>query len=232
MKLRALLPYALLLLLALAACAPPPELRNDALLADTSLLTGGTCEAPCWRGITPGETTWREAQIIVEDDPQLTNDEEITSEESAARLLRFNAEDGPECCRIYTIDGETVSDILLLLAPEMRFEQVIEQYGEPSYVLIGDEGADITPDQAVLSMLYPDVPMIVYVFAEGTENGQVTANSEIIGSVYMTDENMDLVISSRNLYGYTGYQSVADIVGGEFVVTPAPTSEANASDDN
>jgi hypothetical protein len=224
MKLRFMLPLSLVLLLLMAACAPAPELRNDAFLSDVSLLSGDPCEAPCWNGITPGETDWREAIITIEDDPELTNPEEVQAQESDARLVRFNHQDGPECCRLYSEEGETVSDILLLLAPEMRFGAVVERYGEPTYVLIGDEGADVTPDQAVLSMVYPDIPMIVYVFAAGTENGEVTVDSEVIGSIYMTESNMEIVTTQRNLYNWEGFMPVSDILDGNFDVIAEPTA--------
>ena len=56
MKPRFLLPILGVCILLIAACAPPPVLRSDDYLSDTSIVTGETCEAPCWRGITPGET--------------------------------------------------------------------------------------------------------------------------------------------------------------------------------
>src|SRR5690606_32282156 len=59
MKHRLILPGVIALVLLFAACAPPPPLRDDTLLQDTSLITENTeCAPPCWRGITPGVTAW------------------------------------------------------------------------------------------------------------------------------------------------------------------------------
>lgn len=223
MKLHLLL--FLLLPFLVAACAPPPVLRDDALLNDTSLISGDPCEAPCWNNITPGETSWRDALIIVEDDPRLVNVEVVEDPESDAQLINFNAPEGPQCCRVFSDDGETISAVLLLLAPEMRLGQVIDKFGEPQYIT----GGDVTSDQTLLSLVYPDVPLVVYVFAAGTAEGTLTANSEIIGAIYLTAADMDELLAATNLYLWDGYGPVSEYLDGNFdrpAEEPAEATEA------
>src|SRR5690606_19306671 len=142
------------------------NLLDERLLKDTSLLTDDPCAAPCWNNIIPGETSWRDAKIAIEDNTQFINVEEIKDENSEAKLLNFhNSEDVP-CCRIYsTLDGDLVGQVLTLLAPgQITLDEILEKYGDPSYVA----GSDVTPEQTLLSLIFPDVPVIVYVFSPGT----------------------------------------------------------------
>jgi len=220
---RRILPLALLLLVGLASCAPPPELRNEAYLNDTSLITGEPCEAPCWNDIIPGETGWRDARIMVEDDRQLTN-VTLSDVEEGGQLLVFNAGDGPQCCQLYTRDGQVVNTILTLLAPEMQIDDVIEVHGEPEYLT----AADVTPDQALILMIFPDVPMGLYVFAPGLAEGEIAPENEVIGAIYFEPEELDVILNA-NLYRWEGYGKLSDIIDGNFDVT-AETEPSGGSD--
>jgi hypothetical protein len=209
MKLR-LIFVALVVMIVAAACQPPPELRNPEFLSDTSLLTDDPCEAPCWRGITPGETTWREARIIIEDDPALT-EPTINDVEEGGQVMVFNYEDGPQCCQIYTEDGESVTQILTLMAPEMTLGQVIDKFGEPEYL----SGADVSPTQTMVQLVFPDVPLGLLVFGEGIETGELSADSDVIGAFYLDPADMELLLNA-NLYYWDGYGPLATILDGNF----------------
>lgn len=222
-----LLALAAFSLVLLAACAPP-SLRDDALLKDTSLVTGEPCEAPCWRGITPGETSWRDARTIIEDDPQFENVAVTEDQNSDARRLDWTDANGPNCCRLYSQDGETVNAILLLTAPVMELGNVIERYGEPTYVV----GEESTPDEALMSLIYPDLPLVIYAFVEGATTGELTPGSDIIGTIYLAESDMEQLLASTNLYEWAGYDTYANYVDGEFDVTVAPTSEPDANPDD
>lgn len=222
MKLRFLL-LSLIILVVTAACAPPPVLRDDGFLKDNSLLTGEPCEAPCWRGITPGETNWSDAVTIVEDDPQLANIETVRDDQSEARLINFTDTDGPQCCRVISEDGESVSAILTLLAPQMTLGEVIEKYGEPDYFT----GGDVTPDQTLLSVVFEDVPLVIYVFGAGTENGTISADSEVIGSIYVTSDGMQELVQSTSLYNWEGYGPLAGMLDENFDLAPELDADGN-----
>jgi hypothetical protein len=206
-------------LLLLAACAPPPELRNDALLKDESLITGEPCGAPCFRGITPGETSWNEALTIVEDDAQFTNVQTQQAEDSDLIQAAWQDGDGQLCCQMISEDGETISGIFLLTAPTMNVADVIRVHGEPTYIT----GTEFTEDQAVVNLFYPDVPMIVYAFIAGIENGVLSESSEIVGSVYLTADQMDLFLQTLNLYRWDGYKAYSEYATDAFDVTPSVT---------
>lgn len=219
MKLTHWLPLLLVALL-LAACSPPPQLLNDNLLQDTSLITGEPCEAPCWRGITPGETSWNDAQTIIEDDPQLANFELADiPEEETARAATFTTADGQQCCQMYSEDGDVVSNIFVLLAPQFTIGDVIEQYGEPTYM----QGEDVTEDQTFIALLYEAIPLIVYVHGAGTAEGGLDADNQVIGAVYLTPNDVEAVIEATDLYEWSGYGMLSDLFNGEFDRTAVPT---------
>lgn len=213
-----LLPVTLLLVLLVAACAPPPNLRDDTLLNDRSLITGEPCAAPCFRGITPGETSWRDAFTILEDDPEFTNVQEQVDEESNAKQAAWQQGDN-QCCQIASQDGDTVNLIFLRTAPTMTLGELIEAHGEPTYLI----GSEFTEDQAIASVVYPDVPMVVYVFVEGAATGALSESSEIIGVLYLVESEMDLLIQTTELHAWEGYDTFATYNDGPFEVTPSIT---------
>src|SRR5690606_35143298 len=117
MKLRVLL-VLLVAMVVVAACAAPPELRNPSFLKDSSLVDNEPCEAPCWRGITPGVTTCRDALATLEDDPTLSDIKTETNEETGEIAATFQRSEGAPCCLVYTSDGDHVDQMLLQLAPD------------------------------------------------------------------------------------------------------------------
>jgi hypothetical protein len=206
MNRRLLLLFAVLTVIVLAACAPPINLLDENNLKDTSLLSDDPCAAPCWNGIIPGETSFRDAKIIVEDDGRYSNIEDVEpDEETEARLFGFSDGEANICCQILSEDGDIIDSMLLFLAPEMTLDSVIDKYGDPTY-LIGDAPAE---DQAFMLLVYPDVPLVVYAFVAGAAEGEISGSSEIIGTLYLTDEAMQRLIDNNSFYVWDGYQSFA-----------------------
>lgn len=256
------LAFALIALLLIAACSPPPELRDATLLQDESILTAvptaqptieatptvigaqpsdvagatamptveateevliadGICAAPCWRGITPGVTLWRDALTILEDDATLESVEIQSAEDSAATGAQFQNVGGQRpCCQLFSSDGETVDAIILTVAPTVTIGEVVEVWGEPRYAL----GTPYADGQAILNVVYPDVPMVITVFVAG-ETASVSASSEVISIWYMTDADMDLLVSTNNLHLWEGYEAFTayDEEEGTFDSTPSIT---------
>lgn len=221
MKTRPLLFLAFLLMALVAACAPAPVLRDDTLLHDTSLVSGEPCTAPCFRGITPGETLWSDALTIIEDDPDFTNVQTQTAEDDSERIQVAwqDGENGAVCCQVLSEDGEVVRLTFLRTAPEMTLGEVIDAHGEPTYLA----GQEFTQDQAIMSLVYPDIPMVVYVFVEGPETGALSESSEIIGVLYFVPEDMQLLLDTTELHAWEGYQTFATYVEGDLEVTPSVT---------
>jgi hypothetical protein len=211
-----------LVLVLIAACGPPPRLLDDALLHDTSLISGEPCGPPCFRGITPGETAWNDALTIVEDASDFTNIQVQESEEEDDSLVVAAWQEGENteiCCQMRSDDGEIVSLIFLRTAPGMTLEQLLEAYGPPTYLT----GQEFTEDQAIASLVYPEQLMVVYIFVEGVAAGEVKPGSEIIGALYMLESEMELLAQTTELHEWEGYQLFSAYLEGEFEVTPIIT---------
>jgi len=204
MKSRFLLPGVLLLVVLIAACSPAPNLRNPKFLKDTSLITkNDKCDAPCWRGITPGETKWSDALVTLQDQTDLDDPTAQPIPDSGAAVgASWQPTGGESCCQIISEDGKTVSSIFLQIAPDITLKQVIAARGEPEYVL-GTPGTD---DQAIINLFYPKQNMIVFAFVAGAAKGALSETSEIIGVYYTTPDRMDLGMKLSSLYGWKGYQ--------------------------
>jgi len=197
-----------LVAIVLAACAPTVNLLDENNLKDTSLLTGEPCEAPCWNGIIPGETTFRDALILVEDDTRYLNVQEVEAEEETEeRLFGFSDGEANVCCQVYSRDGEVIESMLFLLSPQMTLSEVVDKYGEPTYLT----GEEVAEGQAIVFLVYPDVPIVLYAFVEGA-GGDLTETSEIIGLLYMTEAEMQTIIDASRFYEWEGYQAFADYI--------------------
>lgn len=217
MRVRLIL-LASLLTLIITACAPEIRILSDKLLQDTSVITDEPCAAPCWRGITPGETKWNDALAILEADDTLT-DLEIRSNADTGQIgAAWSAVNGDKCCQMFTQDGEAVSLIVLSTTPDIKFGQIVEKYGEPEYII----GQVPATNQALASVYYLDVPMMIYIYSEG-ETGTINEESPVVGFAYTTPELMDLVVDTSNLYNWTGFGVFSDIIGGDFDLTPSIT---------
>lgn len=220
MKLRLML-IACAMIAAISACAPPPELRNEAYLKDTSLIDGEPCSAPCWRGITPGETTWRDARTILEDDPTLADIKIESQEESEEVAATFQRVDGIPCCLLYSENGKMVDQMLFQLAPDIKLSQVLETHGDPEYLSL----SEVSGDQAAVALYYPELQAIVYAFVAGKEQGALSPDSEIFAMLYVREEDVDLVIENSSLYAWEGYGTYLEYEGRTLVTTPVPTTD-------
>jgi hypothetical protein len=119
---------------------------------------------------------------------------------------------------MYTEDGDTVSVLFLRVAPSLTVGEVISAQGEPTYLV----GSPFSDDQAVMNLIYPEKSLVVYGFVAGTA-GELSASSEIVGVLYMTPADMDLLIKTSSLQVWEGYQSYQTYDTSEFEVTPAVT---------
>lgn len=223
MKLRVLL-VLLVVMVAVAACAAPPELRNPAFLNDSSLVDNQPCAAPCWRGITPGETAWGTALTILEDDATLAELTVESNEETGEVAATFQRRDGTPCCLVYSRNGSTVDQMLLQLAPTNTLGQVIANLGEPTYF----SGTEVSPEQAAAALFYPELNLVVYAFVAGTATGEIQSTSEVFAALYLSGNDMQQVLETSNLYDWLGYDSYADYVARDFDVTPIPTLDPSA----
>lgn len=180
------------------------DLRNPRFLKDTSLIhIDKSCDAPCWRGITPGKTKWDDALKILKDQTGF-DDIQVQSIPDAGPAVGagWQPTGGELCCQIIADDGKTVDSIFLQIAPDITVKQLIDARGEPEYVL----GTAGTATQAIINLFYPKQSIIVFAFVAGAATGELSETSEIIGVYYTTPYLMDLGIKSSSLYGWKGYQ--------------------------
>lgn len=205
-----------------AACAPPPDLRDPNLFADTSLLTGEPCSAPCWRNITPGQTSWRDAQTILEDATDVENIQRQTDEETGGVAAAWQSVgNAAQCCQLIAEDGETVNVVFIRTRPDMTVGEVIEKYGEPAYAV----GTPYTDTQAIINLVFPSVPMILFAYTDGPTTGELSESSEVIAFLYTTPEDIDLFLRSNALHeweGYAPYTTYSPDEGSSFELTPEP----------
>jgi hypothetical protein len=209
---------ASLFTLIITACAPEVRILSDKLLQDTSIVTDEPCAAPCWRGITPGETKWNDALAILEADETLTDLQVRSNADTGQIGAAWSVTNGDRCCQMFTQDSETVDLIVLSTTPDLTFGQLIEKYGEPEYII----GQSLASTQALASLYYLDVPMMIYLYAEG-ESGTINDSSPVVGFAYTTPELMKLVVDTSNLYDWNGFGIFSDLVSGEFDLTATVT---------
>lgn len=181
-------------------------LLRDNMLDDTSLATSDPCEIPCWQGITMGETTWEAALEVVEGNERyviIDRAEDPTT--GAARVIWQDGDDNPACCQLFTTNGEFADSLVLQLAPKMTLGEISEVIGEPTLLT----GEIIGPEKAVISLIYPEVGLIIQAFVAG-ESGQIDAQNPIIGALLLSPSLMEQVLGRGDFQFWQGYQSFAD----------------------
>ena len=223
-----IMPVLILLLLAIAACAPvTPNLRDDSMMHDREMVAQDPiCDAPCWRTITPGLTSWDDAidyletliwsleentsgiiaELEVED---LEDTDEITSI-ATFRPVR-SRQVGALCCQLFTRTGDVVDVLIVQVAPSQRLGMTvgafIEKYGPPAYLVGSVYERD--DEQALMNMIYPDIPMVIYAYVDQGAEGELRDRSEVIGFMLMTYAEMETILSNNDLHTYEGNVSLS-----------------------
>jgi hypothetical protein len=189
---------------------------TDNLLLDESLISDDeNCQIPCWRGIIAGETTLASAQEILGADVTVTS---VEYQESGTRTGVTFAQVDQEriCCQLISDGTGNVDYISLQFTATITLGQILERYGEPTFV----EGQLVTSDQALFTLFYPDVPMLIYAFA-GLPKDVLSNDSFIIGMALPSPDIMASFVSDEGLPAWTGFISYED--------TLAPVAEETAT---
>lgn len=176
--------------------APERSLLSEDFLPDTSLLSGTPCAPPCWRNITPGQTSMEEAMALV------TSIDALEVMQSSGDAFVFRNGDGAPCCQISSQDGETVGSVLLQFAPDINIGQVIAARGEPEYVT----GQPFSETEANLMLYYPEQNMLLSVVVPGVD-GRLAETSPVVAAVYATNEIFSAAFESAPLQAWQGYLS-------------------------
>jgi hypothetical protein len=69
---------------------------------------------------------------------------------------------------------------------------------------------------------------VIYAFVAGTA-GALSESSEIVGVLYMTPTDMDLLIKTSNLHAWDGYKLYSAYDTSEYQVTPSVTLTPTAT---
>lgn len=153
----------------------------------SSWLINSTCQLPCWRNITPGVTTIKEAISILENSPDVkisyrvnnSIEWDFTPNKNGGGIIRASQ------------DG-IINSIELGGDSEIMLQTIIESYGEPKYV----KTYDCRNSMCAAFLIYPNLGMLVDVFVENTgkndENLQVEILPEIVSyDVFFIEPGME-----------------------------------------
>ncbi len=210
-----LVPLAVILV---SGCMPEATLRSELFLDDRSLTSGEPCAAPCWNGITPGETLWSEAIAVVQNDAAFTGFE-TDNAEGLLQAVWQKAGSNQFCCRLLAeAEDGPVNYVFLALSPGTILDDVLKVHGEPDYVTT----FDFTNSESVVQLVYPAVPMVVSVVV-GDANASLLANSDVVAVLYMNPSEMQLILETSELQGWAGYQAYKAYQGATPVITPMYT---------
>jgi hypothetical protein len=203
----------------LASCAPPPPLRSDKYLEDTSLITGQPCAAPCFQGIIVGTTTFADAVSMVKSNALFKDvqNRDATSDQPASAI--WNSTSGEQCCQMIADSKGLVESITLRLAPKMTVGQVIEKLGEPQYTF----STEYTQEESVIQLLYPEQGIVLLV-VPGDAESSLEAGDPAVAVIYLDPLRFQDLIKEATLQGWAGYQSFKTYKDATPIVTAVPTA--------
>lgn len=171
----------------------------------SDLVTEPVCEAPCWRDITPGETSITQVADKIRADRQNVEIATQTLEtgEQAVTWKTFNTGLNEGNYVISNPEG-TVDAISLLDLSTYTLGEVFEAQGEPDFALVvpNDENS------AVLYAIYEDKALFVLGFIITAEG--LTEDTAVVGAQYYAPAVMDELLAKVNGSAWTGYESLAD----------------------
>jgi protein-disulfide isomerase len=161
-----------------------------------------TCPAPCWRGITPGETSWEDAAEIVRASGDLREiQEQSAADDSGAKVMSWQSLDGINCCNMLSETGKTVDELLMLTPSTFTIGELVEARGEPTHAITRETGQG----GYIVSVFYPEDALIVYVFVEGNSPRDFTEESGVVGASYMSAARSESVFADLLPSTWAGY---------------------------
>lgn len=202
----------------LAACTPPPPLKSDKYLQDTSLISGTPCAPPCFQGITVGLTTFSDAETLLKNNALFSN---VQKQDSSGRppLATFNTKAGEAIGQLTANDKGVVDALLVKLAPGVTTEQVIAKYGDPKYVT----GIDYSQTEVALALIFPDKGIVAWV-APGDANATLKPTDPVVVVLYIAPDGFPKLLETAELRGFAGYIAYATYKSNTPVITPRITS--------
>lgn len=210
----------------LAACQPAPPLKSDRYLFDTSLIiapaiSGVACEAPCWRGITPGISTYTDAAGRLKGDSAFKDVQETAQTADAPASAVWSAESGERCCQmVANLQTGLIESVLLRLSEKaITAQQVIDKHGEPTYVQTGD----YSETESVIQLIYPAKGFIAWV-VPGAGDSTFDAGDPVVAVIYIDPKLLDQLVRTATLGSWSGFgKTYRAIQSATPLITAIPT---------
>jgi peptidylprolyl isomerase len=197
--------------------AQSAPLKSDTYLDDTSLITGTPCAAPCWNKMTPGLSKLEEAQTILKADSRFAN----VGIKGSGNILTATTAAGVVCCDITADRGGIIRSIQMRVAPKMQVKQLIEKFGEPAYLTT----ADYSPTEVAVALIFPKVGVVAWA-SPGDPTSALKPESPIVIVVYFSMDQVDNLVKTARLQGWSGYVAYSAIKAATPIVTPLPPPTA------
>lgn len=167
--------FLLLIPVILSSCSAAPNL-------DRGLLQDNPCKAPCWNGLTPGQSTAADVDQFVQDlDPNLWKGKGEPIVEVNGCTLENIADrpgiDVTSLIRFHVLDGSLT--YILSTHPDMPdLKDIVDHYGSPEYVealnVVGPDGSFYS-----LEIFYPSLGLAFQVSVEKSDLGQIRENMKV-----------------------------------------------------
>ncbi len=205
-------------LTATAMPTPIVPLKSDRYLNDNSFLSQVPCGPPCFRGITPGQTTFADALRVIQTDPQFST---IRSQEHPP-IAAWSVAGGEPCCQL-SADENTglIYSVLIKVTPRVAIKDVISKYGSPDFVTT----VDYSSQEVAIGLIFPKVGMATWV-ALGNAQSVLREDSPVVVVHYFDPKSFDTIYNSATYWAWNGYlpyqvyKNATPIVTPRFTITP------------
>jgi len=161
------------------------------------------CVAPCWYGITPGETEFAGLVDVIRSERQFYEIEEHLDTVDAQAISWLSLSSGVGEPNFILADAEGVVEIVSILeANSLTLGEVIGVQGEPDYALaIRNDSAG-----AIVYGFFPAKSMLVLSFA--TLDTGLTAEASVIGAQFFSETRMKELLTATAPADWTGFQGL------------------------
>ena len=133
--------------------------------SDSSVLTQSSCEAPCWYGLTPGQTTLEDARAAIPNIAFISSADTVvegqTDKGYSIGWQYAEAANGPAGNLLFKDD--VLHSIHVSPSPNLQFSlaDILDRYGEPAGFTITYSISEILVASLEMSLYYPKLGIIV-----------------------------------------------------------------------
>lgn len=148
----------------------PPEIGasgDPQQLVKYLLETNAGCKLPCWWGITPGKTPWRQARQILEETSIYIDGQESQGDFYAkvGVYLPYPYDFVPSMEHVYRVKNGVVDYIRVYnfdLAPKYVLSKFLQAYGPPTGIWIRTfANADLGAQDFLVDLFYQDTGILI-----------------------------------------------------------------------